>query len=47
MKKKDDTDPIAIEKSIQLGNYVVKELEAMYQLRKYRALKRNYYDSYD
>lgn len=27
-----------------LGEYVVKEIEALYALKKYRALKRRYYD---
>nr|CAG4643063.1 EOG090X02DZ [Ilyocryptus agilis] len=37
-----DTDEI--EHAISRGNFVIKELEAMYKLRKYRALKKRYYD---
>lgn len=33
-----------IEEALKRGEYVLKELEAMYMLRKYRALKRKYYD---
>lgn len=29
---------------IGLGEYIVKELEALYSLRKYRAMKKRYYD---
>ncbi|XP_050071679.1 electron transfer flavoprotein regulatory factor 1 [Anopheles maculipalpis] len=39
-----ETDPEKIEKAIGLGEYVVKEIEALYSLRKYRAMKRRYYD---
>lgn len=28
---------------IEQGNFVVKELEALYSLRKYRAMKKRYY----
>ena len=38
------TDPQEIDKSIHLGNYIVKEIEALYALRKYRAMKKRYYD---
>ncbi|XP_053698426.1 electron transfer flavoprotein regulatory factor 1 [Sabethes cyaneus] len=40
-----ETDPEKIEKSIALGEYVVKEIEALYSLRKYRAMKKRYYDN--
>ena len=33
-----------IEKLIDRGNFVLKEIDALYKLKKYRALKRNYYD---
>ena len=33
-----------IERKIELGNYVVKELEALYSLKKYRTLKQRYYE---
>lgn len=44
LKHQDVTDPNDIELLIAKGNYVVKELEALYMLRKYRTLKRRYYD---
>ena len=44
MKNKDITDPKEIELLIARGNYIVKELEALYMLRKYRTLKKRYYD---
>lgn len=44
MKNKDETNPENIEKMIKHGEYVVKELEALYMLKKYRTLKRMYYD---
>ena len=43
MKNKDVTSPEEIEKLIGRGEYVVKEIEALYRLKKYRAMKRNYY----
>ncbi|XP_057307352.1 LYR motif-containing protein 5A-like [Hydractinia symbiolongicarpus] len=43
MKNRDVTDPVKIEELIERGNYIVKELEALYMLRKYRTMKRRYY----
>lgn len=43
-KNKSETDPEKIEKMIGHGNFVIKELEALYMLRKYRTLKKRYYD---
>ena len=40
-----ESDPKKIEDLIDKGNYIVKELEALYYLRKYRTLKRRYYDT--
>ncbi|ELU16420.1 hypothetical protein CAPTEDRAFT_138807 [Capitella teleta] len=45
MKNKDLTDPAEIEQCIARGNFVIKELEALYMLRKYRTLKSRYYDN--
>lgn len=45
LKHKDITDQKEIEVLIARGNYIVKELEALYMLRKYRTLKRRYYGS--
>ena len=44
MKNKDVKDPEEIQKLIDRANFVVKELEALYALRKYRTLKGRYYD---
>ncbi len=38
-----ETNPEKIQKFIDLGNYVVKEIEALYKLKKYRTLKKRYY----
>ena len=43
MKNKDVEDPKKIAELIARGEYVMKELEALYMLRKYRALKKRYY----
>ena len=45
MKNAGKTDPKEIEDLIAKGNYIVKELEALYSLKKYRTLKRRYYDT--
>lgn len=47
MKNKDVTDPEQIKILIERGEFVVKEIEALYMLKKYRTLKRRYYDSDD
>ncbi|KXJ77322.1 hypothetical protein RP20_CCG007837 [Aedes albopictus] len=39
-----ETDPEKIQRAINLGEYVVKEIQALYSLRKYRAIKKRYYD---
>ncbi|XP_046728561.1 LYR motif-containing protein 5A isoform X1 [Silurus meridionalis] len=44
MKNKDVTDPEKIRKLIDRGEFVIKELEALYFLRKYRAMKKRYYE---
>ncbi|TGZ84515.1 LYR family protein [Ascodesmis nigricans] len=36
------TDPAEIEKGVRLAEYVKKEIEALYYLKKYRALKKRY-----
>lgn len=43
LKNKDETDPEKIKQLIARGEFVVKELEALYFLRKYRAMKQRYY----
>ena len=45
MKNKDIEDPEAIKQLIARGEYVVKELEALYHLRKYRTLRKRYYNT--
>ncbi|KAI9285474.1 lyr motif-containing protein 5a [Umbelopsis sp. AD052] len=42
MKKRDLVDEAEIRKSIAFGNYIIKELEAMYYLKKYRTLRARY-----
>ncbi|XP_043943612.1 electron transfer flavoprotein regulatory factor 1 [Protopterus annectens] len=47
MKNKNVTDPEKIKELIARGEYVIKELEALYYLRKYRAMKQRYYEDKD
>ncbi|CAI5635660.1 LYR motif-containing protein 5A [Oreochromis niloticus] len=44
MKNKDVTDPEKIKQLVARGDHVIKELEALYFLRKYRAMKKRYYE---
>ena len=44
LKNRDVTDPEQVEKLIARGQFVIKELEALYMLKKYRTLKRRYYE---
>ncbi|KAG7495621.1 hypothetical protein JOB18_002903 [Solea senegalensis] len=44
MKNKDVTDPEEIQKLVARGEFVIKELEALCFLRKYRAMKKRYYE---
>ncbi|KAF1750078.1 hypothetical protein GCK72_016624 [Caenorhabditis remanei] len=46
-KNKNVEDPTQIEQLIGRGEFVVKEIEALYSLRKYRAMKQRYYDKDD
>lgn len=43
LKNKDVKDPEKIKELIARGEFVMKELEALYFLRKYRAMKQRYY----
>lgn len=45
MKMKDEKDPTKITEAIERGKYIIKELEALHQLHKYRSLKKSYYGS--
>ncbi|GMT14715.1 hypothetical protein PFISCL1PPCAC_6012, partial [Pristionchus fissidentatus] len=47
LKNIGENDPQKISKMCDHGDFVVKELEAMYSLRKYRAMKQRYYDEQD
>lgn len=44
MKNREVADPEKIESMIAHGQFVVKELEALYMLKKYRTLKKRYYE---
>lgn len=44
MKNKDVTDPEQIKILISRGEFVIKEIEALYMLRKYRTMKKRYYE---
>ena len=44
MKNKDVSDPKEIKRLVARGKYVAKEIEALYSLKKYRTLKKRYYD---
>ncbi|XP_055305730.1 electron transfer flavoprotein regulatory factor 1 [Sitodiplosis mosellana] len=44
LRNSKETDPKKIESMIEHGKFIVKELEALYSLRKYRAMKKRYYD---
>lgn len=43
MKHSKETDPRQIKKCIKKAEYVAKEIEALYSLKKYRAMKKRYY----
>ncbi|KAI6240990.1 Complex 1 LYR protein domain containing protein [Aphelenchoides fujianensis] len=43
VRNKNVEDPKLIEDLVKRAEFVVKELEALYSLRKYRALKERYY----
>ena len=44
LKNKDETDPEKINMLLDRGRFVQKEIEALYKLKKYRAMKQRYYD---
>jgi hypothetical protein len=41
------TNEDEITNKLEKGEFVIKELDALYKLRKYRFIKRNYYDTVD
>lgn len=45
LKNKDEKDSEKIDKMIAHGNFVKKEIETLYMLKKYRTMKRRYYDN--
>lgn len=47
MRNKDEKDPQKIEDGIKRAEFVLKEMEALIQLKKYRTMKRRYYDNQD
>lgn len=44
LKHQDVRDPTEIDNLLARGEFVCKELEALYMLRKYRTLKKKYYE---
>ena len=42
-KNSTETDPVKINALVDRGNFVLKEIEALYKLKKYRTLKKRYY----
>ena len=47
MKNKDESDPEKVKMLIARGEFVCKEVEALYMLKKYRAMKQRYYEDDD
>jgi len=45
--KNKEIPPEQVEEWLAKGDYIVKELEALYMLKKYRTLKRRYYKDVD
>ena len=45
LKNREVTDPAAVQALIARGEFVAREIEALLHLRKYRSLKKSYYDS--
>lgn len=42
LRNKDETDPQKIQQLVERGQFVVKEIKALYMLKKYRTLKKRY-----
>lgn len=45
LKNSKETDPAKIDQMIKHGEYVIKELEALYMLKKYRTMRARYYST--
>lgn len=43
-KNQNETEPEKIDELLARGQYITKEIEALYMLKKYRTLKRRYYE---
>ena len=43
VRTRNETDPDKIKELIGRGEFVLKEMEALYMLKKYRTLKKRYY----
>lgn len=43
LRHKHESDPDKIRELLDRGHYVVREIEALYKLKKYRTLKKRYY----
>lgn len=44
LKNSGEQNPEKVKMMVKHGEFVVKEIEALYMLKKYRAMKRRYYD---
>ncbi|CAH2265747.1 electron transfer flavoprotein regulatory factor 1 [Pararge aegeria] len=44
VRNSEESDPNKIALMVKHGQFVIKEIEALYKLKKYRAMKRRYYD---
>ena len=47
LNNKDETDSAKIDMLLERGRFVQKEIEALYRLKKYRAMKQRYYDPHE
>ena len=45
-KNSTETDPVKIAALVDRGYFVLKEIEALYKLKKYRTLKKRYYSDH-
>ena len=45
IKNRDEEDPVKISALLRRGRFVLREIEALYKLKKYRTMKKRYYNS--
>ncbi len=45
IKNRDEEDPVKISVLLCRGRFVLREIEALYKLKKYRTMKKRYYNS--